>query len=190
MKSRNNGKIRWRLWMRNIHREVSYFFAGMLLIYAISGIVMNHRDSINPQYSIEVIQMPIPEGLNREQMDREQVIGLLEPLDEAENYTRHYFPEKTLMKVFLKGGSNLTADFETGEMTYEKVSKRVLIGAFAKLHYNPGRWWTWFADAFGVALIVITLSGLVMLKGRTGLWGRGGILTAAGILIPLLFLLI
>jgi hypothetical protein len=63
-----------------------------------------------------------------------------------------------------------------------------LISALTKLHYNPGRWWTHFADVFAVGLIIITVTGMVMLKGPKGLWGRGGIELAAGILIPLLFL--
>ena len=42
-----------RKWSRLIHRDLSFFFAGMVLIYAISGIVMNHRDTINPNFSIE-----------------------------------------------------------------------------------------------------------------------------------------
>jgi hypothetical protein len=56
------------------------------------------------------------------------------------------------------------------------------------LHYNPGKWWTWFADIFAVSLIIITLTGLVMLKGKHGLWGRGGIELLIGIAIPLILL--
>ena len=59
-----------------------------------------------------------------------------------------------------------------------------------KLHYNPGSWWTAFADIFGGGLILITLTGLVIVKGPKGLRGRGGVELAAGILLPLLFLLI
>lgn len=59
-----------------------------------------------------------------------------------------------------------------------------------KLHYNPGRWWTWFSDIFAVALMVITLTGLFMLKGNKGLWGRGGIELLIGIAIPILFVLL
>ena len=57
------------------------------------------------------------------------------------------------------------------------------------LHYNPGRWWTWFADAFAVSLLIITLSGLFMIKGPKGMWGRGGIEFALGILLPIILLL-
>ena len=35
-----------RKWSRLIHRDLSFFFAGMVLIYAISGIVMNHQEAL------------------------------------------------------------------------------------------------------------------------------------------------
>ena len=39
-----------------------------------------------------------------------------------------------------------------------------------------------------LSLIHISVSGIVMIKGPKGLWGRGGIELVAGILIPILFL--
>ena len=41
-----------RRWCRLLHRDLSYFFAGMVLIYALSGIAMNHRDTFNPDYAV------------------------------------------------------------------------------------------------------------------------------------------
>ena len=73
-------------------------------------------------------------------------------------------------------------------MIYESLERRVLLSTMTTLHYNPGRWWTWFADLFAIGLILITLTGIVMLKGRRGLWGRGGIELIAGILVPILLL--
>ena len=32
-----------RRWARIIHRDLSYFFAGVVVVYAVSGIVLNHR---------------------------------------------------------------------------------------------------------------------------------------------------
>ena len=46
-----------RKWSRLIHRDLSFFFAGMVLIYVISGIVMNHRDTINPNFSGNTLTM-------------------------------------------------------------------------------------------------------------------------------------
>lgn len=122
-------------------------------------------------------------------MKRENVLTLLQPLGEEGNYTKHYFPKADIMKVFLKGGSNLQVNVRTGEAVYESVTRRPLIGAMARLHYNPGQWWTYFADIFAVGLIIITLSGVIMLKGNKGIIGRGGIEMIVGIVIPILFLL-
>ena len=52
-----------RKWSRLIHRDLSFFFSGMVLIYAISGIVMNHRDTINPNFSITRKEYKIAEKL-------------------------------------------------------------------------------------------------------------------------------
>ena len=67
-----------RKWSRLIHRDLSFFFAGMVLIYAISGIVMNHRDTINPNFSIERKEYKIAEKLpGKEGMKRENVLHCL-----------------------------------------------------------------------------------------------------------------
>lgn len=179
----------WRKWSRIIHRDLSFFFSGMVLIYAISGIVMNHRDTINPNFSIERQAYTIQQKwADKTEVTPAEVLSLLTPLGEEDNYTKHYFPQPEVMKVFLKGGSNLQVNIRTGEAVYESITRRPVIGALAKLHYNPGKWWTTFADLFAVGLILITLTGLIMIKGNKGVIGQGGIELAAGILIPLLFL--
>ncbi len=178
-----------RKWSRIIHRDLSYLFSGMVIIYAISGIVMNHRDTINPHYSIEKIEMAAGCDLS-EDSSAEELMPLLKRVGEDKNYTQHYSPDGGGIKVFLKGGSNLYIDTKSDSVLYEKVSSRVLIGAMAKLHYNPGRWWTIFADIFAISLIVITLTGVIMVRGKKGLWGRGGIELLVGILIPILFFFI
>ena len=150
---------------------------------------MNHRNSLNPSYSISrkeyLLDKPLPD---KNHITREQVLSLLRPLGEEENFTQFYFPQAHQLKVFLKGGSSLVVDIQSGEAVYESVKSRPIISQMVKLHFNPGSWWTWFADAFSIALILITLTGLWMVKGNKGLWGRGGIELLVGILIPVLFL--
>ncbi|MDR1518003.1 MAG: PepSY-associated TM helix domain-containing protein [Dysgonamonadaceae bacterium] len=174
---------------RFVHREFSFFFAGLVLIYAISGIVMNHRDTINPNYTVArkvyTLTDPLPV---QHLLSKNDVLKLLAPIGEDGNYTKHYFPQEGQMKVFLKGGSSFQVNLATRQVVYEKLTKRPLLGALTRLHYNPGKWWTTVADIFAGGLILITLSGLLMLKGRKGLWGRGGIELVLGLLVPLLFL--
>lgn len=179
-----------RKWSRILHRDLSFFFTGMILIYAISGVVMNHRDTMSPHYSVELINFTLDTKLPsvKEEITKDLVVEILKPLGEADNYTKHYFPGDSLMKVFIKGGSSLVVNRETNLAIYEKLTKRPVMSFMAKLHYNPGRWWTHFADLFAVGLVIITLSGLVMIKGSKGIWGRGGIELIIGMIIPLLFL--
>ena len=95
----------FRKWSRIIHRDFSFFFSGMVLIYAISGIVMNHRNTINPNYSVERQEYTITEVMPPQAgMEKDDVLKLLAPLGEEKNYTKHYFPKENQMKVFLKGG--------------------------------------------------------------------------------------
>ena len=168
---------------------VSFFFGGVVLIYAISGFLLNHKRDFNAEYDItrkefRVESMP----QSRTGWNKAYVLSLLGPLNETDNYTKHYFPSASQVKVFLKGGSSLVIDTGSGEALYESVRKRPLWSGLNRLHYNPGRWWTTFSDIFAFSLILITLTGLVMLKGPKGFWGRGGIEFLAGILIPIAFL--
>ena len=103
-----------RKWSRLIHRDLSFFFSGMVLIYAISGIVMNHRNTINPNYSVERQEYSITETMPPQAgMKKDDVLKLLAPLGEEKNYTKHYLPKEGQMKVFLKGGSNMMVNLST-----------------------------------------------------------------------------
>lgn len=178
---------------RWIHRHLSFFFAGIVIIYALSGILMNHRDELNPTYSARRIE--IPRALTetpraKGAVNTAEIERLLDEIGEKGHYTKHYYPDERTMKVFLKGGSTLEVDLQTGTGVYDRLRKRPILGDFVRLHYNPGRWWTYFSDLFAIALIVITLSGLFLARGKRGLRGVGGLELALGILIPLLFLLL
>ncbi len=182
---------KFRKWSRIIHRDLSFFFSGMLIIYAISGIAMNHLKTYNPNFSIELKEYVVDQiVVPQHEITKEYVIQhFLVPINEEDNYTKHYFPKPKVMKVFLKGGSNLMVNIENQEAIYESVKPRYIMSAMARLHYNPGKWWTTFADVFAVGIIVIILSGLVMVKGRRGLLGIGGLELFVGMLIPIVFLL-
>lgn len=179
-----------RRWSRNIHRDLSFFFAGVLLIYVVSGLVMNHHDTINPHYSVKRIEYKAPYRMPaQEDITHNDVIKLLRTVEEENNYTKHYFPQPGEMKVFLKGGSNLWVELATGHVVYESVKRHPIIGSMTRLHYNPGKWWTIFSDIFAIGMVVIIVTGVIMLKGNKGLIGRGGIELLAGMAIPIAFLL-
>lgn len=186
MKSSSQGL---RSWCRRWHRDLSYVFAGMVIVYAVSGIAMNHRDSFNPQYSVTLREIRLEGDFPCQvPLQEKDVLECISQVGET-SYTQFYHPDSQQMKVFLKGGSSLVVNTQTGVAVYEQIERRYVLGFMARLHYNPGRMWTWFADLFGISLIIITITGLVMVKGKYGLWGRGGLELAAGLLVPTLILI-
>ena len=58
------------------------------------------------------------------------------------------------------------------------------------MHLNTGKApWTGIADAYGGILIVLASTGIFLVKGRKGLQGRGGVVMAAGVLLPIIYAL-
>lgn len=170
---------------RWVHRELSYLFAGALLVYAVSGICLNHKRDFNSDYSVRVEKYVLCGELpDKQGWTKDYVLEQLQPWGEQKNYTKHYFPDEKTVKVFLKGGSSLVVDLTNGQAVYESLRKRPLFSALNRLHYNPSQAWTVFSDIFATALILITVTGLILVKGPKGLWGRGGVLFLLGVAIP------
>jgi hypothetical protein len=181
--------FKWRKWNRAIHRDLGYFFFGMTIIYALSGIALNHIRDWNPNYIITTREFTVHVPADSSRFSQDFILGMLEQQGEGGRYKKHYFPSEDQLKVFIEGG-NVTIDLATGDGLIEKIRRRPIFHQFNYLHYNPGKWWTTWSDIFAIALMVIAVSGLLILKGRTGITRRGGWLTLAGMLLPLLFLLL
>ena len=123
-------------------------------------------------------------------MSRSTIELILEITAEKENYKQYYFPDKDHLMIYLKGG-HIIVNMPSGSIQVTKIRNRPVFRELNYLHYNkPKKLWTWFSDLYAFGLILIAISGLFLIKGRTGISGRGGILTVIGILIPLVLLVI
>jgi len=179
-------KINLRKWNRVTHRDLGYFFFGLTLIYAISGIALNHTEDWNPNYIISFRDIYI-QPIAKEKVDKEFIINLLEQ-QSFSGYKSHYFPKPNLVKVFFKQGL-LLLDIENGTGKFEILKKRPFFNQINFLHYDPGRWWTWFSDIYCVSLCLLAITGLFIIRGKNGILWRGIILGTIGLIIPLIFLL-
>jgi len=179
-------KYKWRKWFRVIHRDFGYLFFGVTLVYAISGIAINHLDDWNPNYIITTknIQTELRPGA-----EKGEILGMLEEYGEHKNYKNHYFPSENGLKVFLKNGI-VYVNLNSGEGLIEQTRRRSVFREMNYLHYNPIKYWTWFSDLYAGALIALAITGLFLVRGKKGITGRGSWLTILGILIPLVYLLI
>jgi len=182
-------RINWYKLNRALHRDLGYFFFGMIFIYALSGIGLNHLDDWNPRYTVEKREQVWDGPELKESLDQRTILEILDRFGERDGYKKHYVSESGTVKVFIRNGT-VTVNLETGKCTLEKINRRPLFFQVTFLHYNPKNLWTWFSDLFAASLLVIAGTGLFLLNGRRGLAGRGGILTGIGILVPLILLLI
>jgi len=178
-----------RKWSRILHRDLGYFFIGTSLIYGLSGIALNHLKDWNPNYSVSLKEFNTRIDLKKSPDVKENVKQLVGDIDDVNNYRNHYYPDPGTMKIFLKGGSSVMVDVNTGDGTIEFLKKRPVFYQVNYLHYNPNSWWMWFSDIFAGGLIFLSLTSLFMVKGTKGIWGRGGIYMMVGIIIPILFLI-
>lgn len=172
---------------RALHRDLGYFFFGMTVIYAVSGIALNHRHQWNPNYIVDAREFQIEVDRNRERIDQAYARQILEELDVGAGYRTHMVAGDNL-RVFVQGGS-VTVNLVDGSGGLEILRRRPVLNRLNFLHYNtPRKLWTWFSDLFAVGLIVLAVTGLFILRGREGITGRGAWLTSLGIIIPIIFL--
>lgn len=181
--------FRWRKWNNILHRDIGYLIFGMIIIYAVSGIALNHRSDWNPNYIVTFADVTWEGGVPAGDVPTEQVKAFLEEKNISERYKSHMRPSPDIFKIWVQGGS-VTLNPTTGAGTVEHIRRRPVFYEFNWLHYNPRVLWTWFSDIFSGALIIVAVTGLFVLKGKKGIKGRGAWLTGIGILIPAVFLLI
>lgn len=190
---RKRSKGTWlRKWSRLIHRDLSYVLTGTLLVYLISGLLMNHRGALDLNYRTNTYEYQ-DVMLKRPAADysRDFVLSQVLPIFDLEDqYTHHVRNNDGTITVILKGASSLLITPEEGKVLYTEKKLKWLSHKLTKLHYNPTKAWTIFSDLFVIAMVIVVLTGLIMVKGKRGIAGRGLIYLLIGVAIPLFFMLL
>jgi len=196
--------MRWRPWLYVLHRDVGYLCLGLTVVYAVSGVAVNHRHHWDYDYTTEVEHREVgrpaallgegeaasPGELARARQD-ELVGRIAAALGKPGPPRAAFWRGPDLLSLFFGEGDADVADYEpsTGRLVRTWRRPRFLIRAFNVLHLNEHRHvWTWFADGYAVLLLFLAVSGTVMVRGRRGLSGRGGVLALLGVAVPVLAL--
>jgi len=181
--------MKWRKWNNILHRDIGYLAFGLTLIYAISGVAVNHIEDWNPNYKIKTVQSSI-NPISQDITDTDEIINnILNQLGISKIPKNTYFIDRETLQIFLENNT-VTANLSTGDISQEIVKSRTLIRPMNFLHLNhPKKLWTWLADIYAVVLAFLAITGLFVLKGKKGITGRGAWLTVIGIIIPIVFLI-
>jgi hypothetical protein len=180
---RSLGKV--RTWLRALHRDAGYLAVGLTVVYALSGLAVNHIADWDPNFEHTEEIQPLRGVLPRD--DAAAARAVLRQLQIDERPTAVYRASDTQLEITLPHGA-VHVDTERRELVHEGQRDRLLLRAANWLHLNRGKKaWTIFADGYAVLLLFLAGSGMFMLPGTKGLIGRGGVLVAAGIAVPVLY---
>lgn len=161
--------------MRIVHRYLGYFMAGIMTVYAISGILLVFRDTDflkkEKHYDKVIAKNLTEKDLGKELKMREVKI------DKEENG----------LLYFKNGTYNKT----TGQAVYDKKELPFLLDKMTKLHKSPSKDKLGGLNVlFGLSLFFFVVSSFWMFNPKTKAFKRGMIFTIAGLIISIILLLI
>ncbi|WP_341206550.1 PepSY-associated TM helix domain-containing protein [uncultured Psychrosphaera sp.] len=183
-------KINWFKLNRSLHRDIGYFCIGLTLIFAISGIALNHVDDWNPNYQVTQQQHFIPD-INTKIDNDDFESWLLSELKLDTSVKARFWESPKKYKIFTKHNHTLLIDTQKNNVVIEQITPRFLLKSFNFLHLNEAKSaWTYFSDLYAAMLIYLALSALFMVKGKNGVKSLRGLLVLAGFCVPAAFVII
>jgi hypothetical protein len=180
--------MNWRKWNYLLHRDIGFICVGLTLLYALSGIAVNHVRDWNPNYQIEKSHVVIGPIQAAGIVSDTTVHSIMQRLAEKKYAESFFQPDAENVWIYVDGRV-IKAHLPSGKVELERFERRPFWYRLNFLHLNHAKGgWTWMADLYAVALTFLAISGLMMLRKKT--MRRGLLLTGAGVIIPILFLLI
>jgi|SRR5690606_3398697 len=176
------GKV--RALIRATHRDAGYLMVGLTFVYALSGLAVNHIEDWDPNFTQfeRHYHVTWPAGAD----DATIAARVLASVGVQETPSSVYRVSPERLEITLAESSLFVGP--DGQVLQEGQSPRLLLRVANWLHLNRGkRAWTYVADVYAATLLGLALSGLFMIPGRKGFWGRGLVLVTLGALVPTLY---
>jgi hypothetical protein len=175
-------RIAWRPVLRALHRDAGYTAVGLTLIYALSGLAVNHIGEWDPSFQSYAATHelgPLPAG------DDDAIAAAV---------TAKLGIKATPREVYRASPTELDVTFDkrslhvnpaTGHVDDEGQEPRFFLRLANWLHLNRGKkQWRYVADTYAMGLLFLALSGIFMLPGKKGIVGRGAFFVLLGAAIP------
>jgi len=169
----NNRKISNKF--RVYHRYLGFFLAGIMAMYAISGIVLIFRST--DSFKIEkTVEKNVPANLDDEQIGETLRI-------------KNFKVEKTDGdKIYFEQGM---LDKNTGVAIYKIKELPVILESMTKLHKaNTNKPLYFLNILFGLSLLFFVISAFWMFMPSTKIFRKGIFFTIGGIILTLILLFI
>ncbi len=194
-------------WLKQLQRwhwiSSSLSLVGML-VFAITGLTLNHAGDIPATPTTQHHEAQLPEALQQTLVSADKNRAPL-PTAVSQWITQslgvstgqrmaEWYPDEVYVSMPRPGGDAwLAIDRHTGHLIYESTD-RGWIAYLNDLHKgrNTGAAWRWFIDIFSVACVVFCLTGFCLLllhaRKRPLTWPLTGLGALVPILLALLFI--
>jgi len=159
--------------MRIIHRYLGFFLAGIMAMYALSGMMMVYRNTDTFKRTVEVEQQ-LDQDLTPDALDKALKIKGFAVTDQSDAVI--YFKEGTYNR-------------QTGIANYTVKKLPLLLDKMEKLHKattdSPVYWLNLF---FGASLLFFVVSSFWMFMPHTSVFKKGLYFSLAGMVLTVLLL--
>lgn len=191
----------WLGTLRQWHWISSALCLVGMLLFAVTGITLNHAAQIEARPDIVERQARLPASLQEKLLAEQPSEGLPAELEgwleselklELAGREAEWSDGELYVALPRPGGDAwLSLDLNSGELLFE-ATDRGWIAYLNDLHKgrNTGGAWSWFIDIFAGVCVLFSITGLLLLQrhasGRPTTWP----LVGAGLVIPLLLALL
>jgi len=176
-------------FFRWLHIYISMFSFASLMLFAITGITLNHPDWFGAdQEFIEDASGTIQTRWLEENVDRLAIAEFLRSQHNLKGMVSEFVSDEYECMVVFKGpgyAADVFIDRNTGDYTLTEISTST-IAILNDLHKgrDSGPAWSWLIDISAILMILVSITGLVLLfylKKRR----RNGLLVTFGGLVAL-----
>lgn len=161
---------------RIIHRYLGFFLAGIMAMYAISGIILIFRKT----------------SFLKQEVKKEQVIAAnLEPEEVGKTLKIRDFKAGVTEGDILRFGEKNTYNAATGEVVIYKKQYGYVVDKITHLHKSTTNDPLYYLNIFfGLGLLFFVISAFWMYMPGGKILRKGLIFTAAGIILTLIMLFV
>lgn len=161
--------------MRIYHRYLGFFLAGIMAVYALSGIVLIFRDT-DFLKKTKLVEQQLKPGLTAEELGK--AIRIRDLKIESVNGE---------VQIFKTGNYNT----QTGAVSYTTKSLPFLIEKLNHLHKANTKQPLFYLNIFfGASLLFFVLSSFWMFMPKTTIFKKGLYFTLAGVVLTLILLFV
>lgn len=158
-------------FMRITHRYLGYFAAGIMAVYALSGVLLIYRDTnfLKKENKTEIVLKP---NMTEKELAKEIKMRNVE-----------FKPGNEDLKVFEDGTYNSV----TGEAKYTKMKLPFVLEKFNELHKSTSKHrYASLNTLFGLVLFFFVISSFWMFNFKSKAFRRGMIYAGVGFVLALI----